>query len=77
MEMFGIFFGYLDYIMAISYTLWPFGKLVAIWYIFPKNLATRLCIMSKLLFQRNGINISKKGTRRKRKKGKTFQKILI
>jgi hypothetical protein len=35
MERFGIVFVYLDYIMAIWYILWPFGKLVAIWYIPP------------------------------------------
>jgi hypothetical protein len=37
----------LEYIMNIWYILWPFGNLMAIWYIFPilvycvkKNLAT-------------------------------------
>jgi hypothetical protein len=51
---FGIFYGHLEYFMAIWNILWPFGilgiwpfgKLVVIWYIFPvlvhcieKNLA--------------------------------------
>jgi hypothetical protein len=35
METVGIFFGYLEYISAIWYMLWPFGNLVTIWYIFP------------------------------------------
>jgi hypothetical protein len=33
-EKVGIFYGYLEYIMAIWYILWPFGNLVAAWYIF-------------------------------------------
>jgi hypothetical protein len=33
---FGIFCGHLLYIMVICYILWPFGNLVAIWYIFPR-----------------------------------------
>jgi hypothetical protein len=36
MEMFGIFFGHLEYSMAILHIFWPFGKIVAIWYIFPR-----------------------------------------
>jgi hypothetical protein len=36
MEKFGILYGNLEYITAIGYILWPFGKLVVIWYIFPR-----------------------------------------
>jgi hypothetical protein len=32
--MFGIFYGHLDYFTAIWYTLWSFGNVVTIWYIF-------------------------------------------
>jgi hypothetical protein len=32
----GIFYGHLEYIMAILYSLWPFGNLVAVWYISPR-----------------------------------------
>jgi hypothetical protein len=35
MEKVGIFCGHLEYTTAIRYILWPFGNLVAIWYIFP------------------------------------------
>jgi hypothetical protein len=34
MENVGIFYGYLENITAIWYILWPFGKLVIIWYFF-------------------------------------------
>jgi hypothetical protein len=34
MEKVGLFYGHLEYIMAFWYILWPFGNLVAIWYIF-------------------------------------------
>jgi hypothetical protein len=37
MEKVGIFFDHLEYITAIWYILWPFGNLVAIWYIFPRS----------------------------------------
>jgi hypothetical protein len=33
MKKAGIFYGHLEYTTAISYSLWPFGNLVAIWYI--------------------------------------------
>jgi hypothetical protein len=33
MEKVGMFFGHWEYISAIRYILWPFGNLVAIWYI--------------------------------------------
>jgi hypothetical protein len=36
MEKVGIFYGHLEYIAAIWYTLWPFGNLVALWYIFTR-----------------------------------------
>jgi hypothetical protein len=36
MEKVGLFSGRLAYIIAILYILWPFGNLVAIWYIFPR-----------------------------------------
>jgi hypothetical protein len=36
MEKVGIFFGHLEHFMAIWNTLWPFGNLVVIWYIFPR-----------------------------------------
>jgi hypothetical protein len=45
MEKVVIFYGHLEYITGIWYTLWSFGKLVAIWCISPfwyKNLATLL-----------------------------------
>jgi hypothetical protein len=32
----GIFYGYLEYITAIWYMLWPFGNVVTIWYISPR-----------------------------------------
>jgi hypothetical protein len=31
----GNFYGYLEHITAVWYILWPFGNLVAIWYISP------------------------------------------
>jgi hypothetical protein len=34
MEKVGIFYGHLEYIMAIWYIVWSFGNLVAIRYIF-------------------------------------------
>jgi hypothetical protein len=33
---FGIFYGHLVYFTAIWYILWPFGTLLAVWYIFPR-----------------------------------------
>jgi hypothetical protein len=36
MENVGIFYGHLKYITAIWYILWPFDKLVIIWYISPR-----------------------------------------
>jgi hypothetical protein len=36
MEKVGSLFGHLEYITAIWYNLWPFGTLVAIWYISPR-----------------------------------------
>jgi hypothetical protein len=36
MEKVGILFGHLKYITAIYYILWPFGNLVAVWYILPR-----------------------------------------
>jgi hypothetical protein len=30
----GIFYGHLEYITAIWNMLWPFGNLVAVWYIY-------------------------------------------
>jgi hypothetical protein len=35
MENVGIFYGHLEYSIAIWYILRPFGHLVALWYIFP------------------------------------------
>jgi hypothetical protein len=35
MENAGIFYGHLEYFMVILHILWPFGNVVAIWYIFP------------------------------------------
>jgi hypothetical protein len=35
MKKVGIFYGHLEYIKGIWYILWPFGKLMAFWYIFP------------------------------------------
>jgi hypothetical protein len=31
-----ITYGHLVYFMAIWYSLWPFGNVVVIWYIFPR-----------------------------------------
>jgi hypothetical protein len=31
----GIFYGRLEYITAIWNILWPFGNVVAIWYVLP------------------------------------------
>jgi hypothetical protein len=36
MENVGIFYGHLECNSAIWYMLWPFGKLVIIWYISPR-----------------------------------------
>jgi hypothetical protein len=36
MEKVGIFFDHLEYITAIWNIQWPFGKLVAMWYIFTR-----------------------------------------
>jgi hypothetical protein len=36
MENVGIFYGHLECFPAILYILWPFGKVVVIWYIFPR-----------------------------------------
>jgi hypothetical protein len=36
MENTGIFYGHLEFFTAIWYILWPFGNVVAIWYIFPR-----------------------------------------
>jgi hypothetical protein len=36
MEKAGILLGYLEFVTAIWYMLWPFGNFVAIWYIFPR-----------------------------------------
>jgi hypothetical protein len=36
MENTGIFCGHLKYFTVIWYILWPFGNVVAIWYIFPR-----------------------------------------
>jgi hypothetical protein len=46
MENIGIFYGQLEYFTAIWYVVWPFGKVVVIWYIFHRfggNLATLKC----------------------------------
>jgi hypothetical protein len=49
MKNVGIFYGHVEYFTANGCFLWPFGKVVVIWYLFPvlvhcvmKNLATRL-----------------------------------
>jgi hypothetical protein len=49
MKKVGIFYCHLEYATATWYILWPFGNLVAIWYISsrfgilnPENLATLL-----------------------------------
>jgi uncharacterized membrane protein YuzA (DUF378 family) len=34
MENVGIFYGHLEYLTAITYILWTFANVVAIWYIF-------------------------------------------
>jgi hypothetical protein len=36
MKKVGIFYGHLEFITAIWYSLWSFGNLVAIWYISPR-----------------------------------------
>jgi hypothetical protein len=36
MENVGIFYGHLEYYTTIGYILWPFGKVVEIWYIFSR-----------------------------------------
>jgi hypothetical protein len=36
MENAGIFYGHLEHFTVIWYILWPFGNVVAIWYIFPR-----------------------------------------
>jgi hypothetical protein len=36
MENAGMFNGHLEYFTVIWYTLWPFGNVVIIWYIFPR-----------------------------------------
>jgi hypothetical protein len=36
MENAGKFYGHLKYFTGIWYILWPFGNVVAIWYIFPR-----------------------------------------
>jgi hypothetical protein len=35
MEIAGIFYGHLEYYMAICDIFWPFGNVVVIWYILP------------------------------------------
>jgi hypothetical protein len=35
MENVGIFYGHLEYFKIICYSVWPFGKFVALWYIIP------------------------------------------
>jgi hypothetical protein len=47
MENVDILYGHLEYFTAIWHIVWPFGKVVVIWYIFPvlvycinKNLAS-------------------------------------
>jgi hypothetical protein len=37
MEKVGIFYGRLECITAIWSILWPFGNLVALWYIFSRS----------------------------------------
>jgi hypothetical protein len=37
MENVGIFYGHLEYITVIWYTLCPFGILVTIWFIFTRS----------------------------------------
>jgi hypothetical protein len=34
-ENVGIFYGHLEHFTTIRYTLWSFGTVVIIWYIFP------------------------------------------
>jgi hypothetical protein len=34
MENVGIFYGHMEYFMAICYILWPVGNAVIIWYFF-------------------------------------------
>jgi hypothetical protein len=36
MKKVGALYGYMKYIKANWDILWPFGKLVAIWYVFPR-----------------------------------------
>jgi hypothetical protein len=36
MENDGIFYGHLEYFTVIWCMLWPFGKVVVIWYGFPR-----------------------------------------
>jgi hypothetical protein len=36
MENDGIFYGHLEYFTVSWYILWPFDKVVVIWYIFPR-----------------------------------------
>jgi hypothetical protein len=45
MEDVGIFYGHLDYFMAMSYVLWPFGMVCSFlvyfspfWYVVPRNI---------------------------------------
>jgi hypothetical protein len=45
MEKVGIFYGHLNYINAIWFIQWPFGNLVAIWYIPPVYLV--YCVKNK------------------------------
>jgi hypothetical protein len=35
MQNIGIFYGNMEYILAIWYIIWPFGNLVVFWYISP------------------------------------------
>jgi hypothetical protein len=35
MENVGIFYGHMEFYMAMCYILWPFGNLVVIWYSVP------------------------------------------
>jgi hypothetical protein len=41
MENAGIFYGHLEYFTVIWNSLWPFGNVVVIWFIFPRFV--RLC----------------------------------
>jgi hypothetical protein len=34
MENIGMFYGHVEYILAIWYIIWPMGNLVVFWYIF-------------------------------------------